>query len=183
MKILAIQGSLRAGSSHRKLLKSILARLPEGVAGEIAELHGIPLYDGDVEARGLPDAVEALRGKIREADGIIISVPEYNYSFSGVLKNALDWASRSPEQPFKGKPAGIVSTSSGLYGGVRAQLHLRQTLQYLEAVTMPKPELIVPQGQLKFDEAGNLTDEKTMKAVEVFTEAFVGWAKKMKNAE
>lgn len=183
MKILAIQGSLRVGSNNRKLLKEIIEHLPVGVKGEIAELHDIPLFNGDVHAKGFPVSVDELRDKIRQADGVIISVPEYNYSFSGVLKNALDWASLAPQQPFNGKPVGIVSTSSGMFGGVRAQGHIRQVLQYVEAITMPKPEVIVPQGQLKFDEAGKLTDEKTLKAIEAFTTAFVGWVTKMKSAE
>jgi len=183
MKILAIQGSLRVGSNNRKLLKIVLEHLPSGVTGEIYELNEIPLFNGDVYDKGFPDPVDRLREKVRMADDIIISTPEYNYSISGVLKNAIDWASLAPQQPFKGKPVGIVSTSSGLFGGVRSQGHIRQVLQYLECVTMPKPELIVPQGQLKFDEAGKLTDEKTMKAVEAFTTAFVGWVTKMKNAE
>ncbi len=180
MHILAIQGSLRAGSTHRKLIKAIIDHLPVGVTAELYELHNIPIYDGDVEAKGLPDEVESFRKKIRHADGILIAAPEYNYSIAGVLKNAIDWASRPPQQPIAGKPVGIVSTSSGLFGGVRGQNHLRQVLQALDCVTMPKPELIVPQGQTKFDEAGKLTDEKTLRAVEIFVTAFMAWVGRFK---
>jgi len=180
MKLLAIQGSLRTGSSNRKLLKVILDHLPDGVTGEIAELHDIPLFNGDVHAKGFPESVDELRDKIRAVDFVVISVPEYNYSVSGVLKNALDWASLAPQQPFKGKPVGIVGTSSGMFGSVRAQGHVRQVLQYVEAITMPKPEVIVPQGQLKFDEAGKLTDEKTQQAVENFVASLVLWVERFK---
>ncbi len=179
MHILAVQGSLRAGSNNRRLLKVVLDHLPVGVTAELYELHNIPLYDGDIEAKGLPDAVVEFRNKIHHANGILIATPEYNYSIAGVLKNALDWASRPPQQPFAGKPVGIVSTSSGIYGGVRGQSHLRQVLQYLEAIAMPKPELIVPQGQAKFDEAGKLIDEKTLKSLENFVPAFVKWVERL----
>jgi chromate reductase len=180
MHILAINGSLRAGSNNRKLLNAVLGQLPANVKAEIFDLHRIPLYDGDVEAAGLPDTVLEFRDRIHAADGLLIAVPEYNYSIGGVLKNAIDWASRPPQQPFAGKPVGIISTSSGLYGGVRAQSHIRQVLQYLECVPMPKPELIVPRGQEKFDAEGNLTDEKTLQAVENFVPAFIGWMERMK---
>jgi len=116
MNILAISGALRKGSTNTALLRAVKELAPEGMAIEIATMHGIPLYDGDVEAAsGKPEAVKALDAKIRAADGIIIATPEYNFSVPGVLKNATDWLSRG-DNPFKWKRIGVVGASAGYWG-------------------------------------------------------------------
>jgi len=173
MQIIFIVGSLRRESFNLKLAKVAAGMLPEGVTGEVATLHDIPLYDTDLEAEW-PVAATTLREKIRGADGVVIVTPEYNYSFSGVLKNALDWISRPPAtQPFNGKPTAIMGASGGLYGTVRAQGHLRQVLQFLNAATMPKPEFLLGQAQTKFDAEGNLNDAKAKEQLGKFMEEFV----------
>ena len=177
--ILGINGSLRRESFNRKLLKAVVELLPEGVTIEVFELHDIPLYNGDVEAEGLPEAVVAFREKIRGADAILIATPEYNYSVAGVLKNAIDWASRPPDPPFNGKPVAIMGASPGAYGTVRAQGHLRQVLQCLNTRTMPRPEFMLSSAQEKLNASGNLTDEKTRKLLSAFLSAFIEWIKQV----
>ncbi len=175
MKILAISGALRAHSSNTGLLRALEACSPSSVEIEIATLHGIPLYDGDVEvASGKPDAVLNLDKRIRAADGIIIATPEYNFSIPGVLKNATDWLSRGGS-PFKWKRVGIVGSADGVLGTGRAQYHLRQNLQGLEAVVMPKPELFVGNCSKKFSVGGELTDEVTRAHAEKWLAAFIHW--------
>jgi chromate reductase len=131
LNILAITGSLRAQSSNTGVLKAMKAACPAGVTLDIATLHGIPLYDGDLEARdGKPAAVAALDARIRAADGVIIATPEYNFSIPGVLKNATDWLSRGGS-PLKWKRTGVVGAADGPLGTGRAQYHLRQNLSLI----------------------------------------------------
>jgi chromate reductase, NAD(P)H dehydrogenase (quinone) len=177
MKLLAISGALRKGSYNTALLRAARTLAPSDVTIEIATLHGIPLYDGDAEAaHGKPEAVLDLDAKIRASDGIVIATPEYNFSFPGVLKNATDWLSRG-NNPFKGKRVGIVGASIGVLGTARAQYHLRQNLQGLEALSMPKPELFVAAAKTKFDADGNLTDAATAEKVSAWLAAFAVFAR------
>ena len=142
---------------------------------DVATLHGIPLYDGDWEiAHGKPEAAVALDERIREADGLIIATPEYNFSVPGVLKNATDWLSRGGN-PFKWKRTGVVGASAGPVGTARSQYHLRQNLQALEAIIMPKPEIFVANSATRFDADGRLTDEATGKVIETWLAAFKDW--------
>lgn len=174
MKILAITGALRKDSTNTLLLKAVKELAPPEMAIEIATLHGIPLYDGDEEDKhGLPSSVKALQDKVRAADGIIIATPEYNFSVAGVLKNGLDWLSRSGN-PFKWKPVGVMGASGGPVGTARAQYHLRQNLIGLEAITMPKPEIFVGNADTKFTH-GKLTDEATKQVIVTWLAAFKGW--------
>jgi chromate reductase len=178
MKILAISGALRKGSHNTALLHALAAEAPAAMEIEIASLHGIPLYDGDDEAAsGKPEAVSLLDQRIRAADGIIIATPEYNFSIPGVLKNATDWLSRGGS-PFKWKRVGVAGASTGPVGTARAQYHLRQNLQGLEAIVMPKPEIFVSFADKKFDTQGKLTDEATRKVVGVWLAAFGEWVEK-----
>lgn len=178
MNIIAISGALRKGSTNTALLRAVKALAPEGMAIEIATLHGIPLYDGDAEdATGKPETVTALDKRIRAADAVIISTPEYNFSIPGVLKNATDWLSRG-DVPFKWKPVGVMGASSGPVGTARSQYHLRQNLQALEAIVMPKPEIFVGNAPSKFDKDGHLTDEATKKVIGFWLEAFAQWIKR-----
>jgi len=175
MTILGIAGSLRKGSFNSSLLRAAVELAPGDVAVSLCELSSIPLYNGDVEADSLPQSVVELREQIRQADAILIATPEYNYSIPGVLKNSVDWASRPPDQPFDGKPVGIMGASAGLYGTVRAQNHLRQVFQCLNAFVMPKPEMMVARAQEKFDAEGRLIDEKTREQLGRFVKAMVEW--------
>lgn len=174
MNILAIAGALRKDSYNTQLLRAVKELAPEGMNIEIVTLHGIPLYDGDEEDRhGLPVSVKALQEKVKKADGIIISTPEYNFSVPGVLKNGTDWLSRSGN-PFKWKRVGVMGASQGPVGTARAQYHLRQNLVGLEAITMPKPEIFVASADRKFTH-GKLTDEETKKVIATWLAAFRDW--------
>jgi chromate reductase len=175
LNILAISGALRKASTNTALLRAVAAAAPPDMKIEIATLHGIPLYDGDWEiAHGKPEAAVALDGRIREADGVIISTPEYNFSVPGVLKNATDWLSRDGN-PFKWKRVGVIGASGGPVGTARSQYHLRQNLQALEAIVMPKPEIFVANSASKFDQEGKLTDEATRKVISTWLSAFRDW--------
>jgi chromate reductase len=175
MKILAISGALRKGSTNTALLHTVKKLAPEGLEIEIVTLHGIPLYDGDVEAeKGIPDGILTLKERIRAADAVIIATPEYNFSIPGVLKNATDWLSRDGN-PFKWKRVGVMGASGGPIGTARSQYHLRQNLQGLEAIVMPKPEVFVTNSASKFDEKGDLNDEPTRKAIETWLKHFKEW--------
>ena len=177
-KIIAISGALRKASTNTGLLRAIKELAPAHVVFEIATLHAIPLYDGDDEAlHGKPEAVKALDEKIRSADGIIISTPEYNYSFPGVLKNATDWLSRGGS-PFQAKRTGLVGAADGMLGAARAQLAFRQNLQGLQAIVMPKPEVFAGNASQRFDAEGNLKDQELRKHLGVWLTAFLDWVEK-----
>ena len=177
MNLLAITGSLRKDSFNTQLLRAVKELAPQEMTIEIVTLHGVPLYDGDEEDKhGVPASVKALQEKVKQADGIIISTPEYNFSFPGVLKNGLDWMSRSGN-PFKWKRVGVMGASEGAIGTARSQYHLRQNLVGLEAITMPKPEIFVAFAPKKFAE-GRLTDEATKKLIATWLAAFKDWVKR-----
>jgi chromate reductase len=139
LKVLAISGSLRAGSYNTAALRAAQELAPEGMSIEIAGIGDFPLYNHDIQLAGFPAQVTALAGRMRAADALLIASPEYNYSTSGVLKNAIDWLSRLPEQPFAGKPIALMGASMSLLGAVRAQYHLRQSFVLLDALPLNKP--------------------------------------------
>jgi chromate reductase, NAD(P)H dehydrogenase (quinone) len=175
MKIIAISGALRRGSTNTGLCRALGDVAPIGVSVEVATLHGIPLYDGDLEAAsGKPEAVKALDAKIRAADGIVIATPEYNFSVPGVLKNATDWLSRGGS-PFKWRRMGIIGAADGPLGTGRSQYHLRQNMQGLEAIVMPKPEFFAGNNSQKFDKDGNLTDADSRKRLGQWLESYVAF--------
>jgi chromate reductase, NAD(P)H dehydrogenase (quinone) len=177
MRLLAITGALRKDSYNTQLLRAVNELAPPEMAIEIVTLHGVPLYDGDEEDKhGVPASVKALQDKVREADGVIISTPEYNFSVPGVLKNGLDWMSRSGN-PFKCKRVGVMGASEGAIGTARSQYHLRQNLVGLEAITMPKPEIFVALAPTKFAR-GKLADEATKKIIVTWLNAFKDWVKR-----
>ena len=178
-KILGISGSLRRASSNTGLLRALQSMAPGHATVEIATLHGIPLFNEDDEAAsGRPEAVQALQERIRNADGVVIACPEYNFSFTGVLKNANDWLSRGGS-PFRWKRVGIIGAGGGQFvGTARAQYHLRQNLQALQAITMPRPEVFVNHNEEKFDADGNLTDAETQRYLAKWLEAFLEWVEK-----
>ncbi len=140
----------------------------------------IPLYNEDVRAEGYPPSAQRLREQIRAADALLLVTPEYNYSMPGVFKNAIDWASRPPEQPFAGKPAAIMGASGGRIGTARAQYHLRQSLVFLGVLPINKPEVMIGSAQNVFDEDGRLTDEPTRKIIVELLVALRDWTLKLK---
>ena len=179
MNLLGLSGALRKASTNTGLLRALQALAPAAVTIEIVTLHGIPLYDGDAEeAHGKPQSVKDLDARIRAADGIIIATPEYNFSIPGVLKNATDWLSRGAA-PFRWKRLGLVGASAGPFHGTgRSQYHLRQNLQALQAIVMPRPEVFVNHNEKRFDAGGNLTDEETRKHLASWLTAFIEWVEK-----
>ncbi len=175
MKIIAISGALRKASTNTGLCRALGEVAPEGISVEVATLHGIPLYDGDLEAaEGKPDAVRVLDTKIRSADGIIIATPEYNFSVPGVLKNATDWLSRGGS-PFKWRRVGILGAADGPLGTGRSQYHLRQNLQAMEAIVMPKPEFFAGHNSQKFDADGNLTEDDSRQRLTKWLASYVAF--------
>ena len=180
MKILAIQGSLRAGSYNRMALHAAREVLPAGVSMEMVEIKDIPLFDGDDFAKGFPPAVAALREKVRAADGVLFGSPEYNFSVSGVLKNTIDWVSRGADQPFNYKPIAIISATMGPVGGARSQYEIRKIFVFLGGQVLQKPEVFIGVAQTKFDAAGKLTDEPTRKVLTDQMLAFQDWITRVK---
>jgi chromate reductase, NAD(P)H dehydrogenase (quinone) len=159
INVLAICGSLRAGSYNRAALRTAIELKPPGMTIETADIGSLPLYNEDVRAQGFPAPVETLRRQIASADALLFVTPEYNYSMSGVLKNAIDWASRPPDQPFAGKPVAIMGAGAGMAGTARAQYDLRRCCVFLDMHPLNKPEVLIGQAQTKFDAEGRFTDE------------------------
>jgi len=159
LTVLGICGSLRKGSYNAALMRLAEELKPQGMTLKIAEIGSIPLYNEDVRAQGFPPPVETLRQQIKAADALLFACPEYNYSMSGVLKNAIDWASRPPEQPFAGKPIAIMGAGAGMAGTARAQAHLRQSCVFLDMHPLNKPEVLIGAAHTKFDANGNLNDD------------------------
>ena len=180
MKILAISGSLRAASYNRMALKAATELAPAGLTIETAEIKDLAMFDGDDFAKGFPANVVALREKIRAADGLLIAGPEYNYSVSGALKNAIDWLSRGNDQPFAYKPIAIMSATMGPVGGARMQYDLRKIFLFLQGQVLQKPEVFIGLAQNKFDANGKLTDEATRKVMGDFMLAFQDWIPRVK---
>jgi chromate reductase, NAD(P)H dehydrogenase (quinone) len=180
--VLGIAGSLRRGSFNAALLRALPELAPSSMSidTEREAIGAFPLYNADVQSeQGFPAEVETLGERIRAADGVVIVTPEYNYSVPGVLKNAIDWLSRLSDQPFKDKPVALQSASPGLLGGARAQYHLRQTLVFVEALVLPKPEIFVTQASGKIDESGRLTDERTREMIAKQLAAFEAFIKRV----
>jgi len=183
VKLLGISGSLRRASFNTALLEAARGLAPEGVSIEVASIREIQLYDEDVRSVGYPAPVQAFREAIAAADGVLFVTPEYNYSVPGVLKNAIDWASRPPSQPFAGKPIAIMGASGGMSGTMRAQYHLRQVMVGLDAHAVNKPEIFVRQAPSLLDESGKLTDEPTRKLVRELVAALAAAAREVKAAK
>lgn len=181
-KILAFGGSLRKGSYSLMALKVVVKAMEEaGAEVELLDLndYSMPSYDQDVEDKGLPEAVEKFKAKIREADGLLISSPEYNHSLPGYLKNMIDWASRnSPElkDVFEGKVVGLVTSSDGSFGGIRARTAWLPIFATLGLLTYPT-QMPIPTAQDKFDESGNVTDDKLKERLTKFAQEFVDFTK------
>ena len=174
--ILGVSGSLRKASFNTGLLRAAQAAAPDWVDIEIYDIRDLPFYDGDLEAEGDPASVVAFKAAIQGADSIIFATPEYNWGTSGVLKNAIDWASRDrSDGSLMGKPATIIG-AGGRAGTARAQMQLHETLSETGALVMVKPGLQVQAfSPRQFDEDGNLVDEKTKELLASHLETFVRW--------
>lgn len=163
LNVLGIPGSLRSGSYNRALLEAAQEAAPEGIEITIFDLDTIPMYDPDIDNDDdRPAAARALKAAIAEADALLIATPEYNHGIPGVLKNAIDWASRpAGRSPLAGKPTAIMSVVTGMWGGIRAQSALRQVLHGTSTPVVARPEVLVSGARQKFDDEGRLTDEAT----------------------
>lgn len=181
LNVLGISGSLRKGSFNTSVLRTAMELAPAGMKITHQEIRDIPLYDEDVRSKGVPESVQKFRDAIAAADAILIVTPEYNYSIPGVLKNAIDWASRPPQQPFAGKPLAIMGASGGMSGTMRAQYHLRQVAVFLDMHVMNMPEVFVRKAQTLIDAEGKLNDEATKKAIGDQLVAFAAWSKRFKS--
>jgi chromate reductase, NAD(P)H dehydrogenase (quinone) len=173
-----IAGSLRAGSYNLALLRAAAEVLPPGVSLEIGRIDDIPLYNADVQSHGDPAPVARFKKQIEDADAFLIATPEYNYSVPGVLKNALDWASRPPKTCcLRRKPIGIMGCSGGDSGTMRGQLALRQMFVFTDSYAMLQPELRVPRAGEHFDQEGRLVDAELRERLGLFLFALVDWAR------
>src|SRR4051794_21022536 len=176
LRVLAFAGSLRTGSFNRSLVRAARELAPPDVTIDAFDLSGVPLYNGDVEAEGDPEPVAAFKQAIRGADALLIATPEYNHGVPGVMKNAIDWASRPPPQaPLDAKPVGILGASPGLTGTARGQSQLRQAFEFTNSFCMPQPEVLVFRAHEKFDAGGRLTDEKTREVLGRYLVALAAW--------
>jgi chromate reductase len=180
IRVFAFCGSLRKGSFNRMALRAAEELAPEGMSFDSCDIGEFPLYNEDVRQLGFPAAVENAREKIRAADAVLFVTPEYNYSIPGVLKNAVDWASRPPDQPFAGKPAAIMGASPSMLGSARAQYHLRQVCVYLNMFPVNHPEVLIAAADKKFDAEGRLTDEPTRKLIARLMEALSDWTERLR---
>jgi chromate reductase, NAD(P)H dehydrogenase (quinone) len=176
VNVLGISGSLRRDSYNRALLEAAQEVAPPGTEIDLFDLNAIPPYDGDVEAAGDPEPVSLLKAAIRSADALLIATPEYNYGIPGVLKNAIDWASRPPrESVLDAKPIAIMGASTGIGGTAEAQAQLRRVLMFPGAQTLSEPEVLVSRAAGRFDADLRLTAEGTRLAIEALLEALVEW--------
>ena len=173
VKILGIPGSLRKASFNRGLIRAAQQLLPPDASMEVFDLVGIPPFSEDDE-KNVPQKVTDFKAAIRRSDAILFATPEYNYSIPGVLKNAIDWASRPyGDSAWMGKQAGIMGASVGRMGTARAQYHLRQVFVYLEMDAINQPEVMVSNASEMFDAQGNLTHETSRKLIRQLLEALV----------
>jgi chromate reductase len=177
--ILGIAGSLRDGSYNRAALREAQKLVPSDAKLEIFELNGIPGFNQD-EEKNPPAKVVELKSRVRAADAILFVTPEYNYSIPGVLKNAIDWASRPyGDSAWNGKPVAVMGASVGIIGTARAQYHLRQVFVFLNMYPINQPEVMIGNSGERFDKEGNLTDEKTKDLIRQLLQNLVDWTRKL----
>jgi chromate reductase len=181
IKVLGFAGSLRKDSYNKALLRAARELVPEDAELEIFDLEGIPPFNQDREL-DQTEKVGEFKAKIRAADALLIATPEYNYSVPGVLKNAIDSASRPyGDNPFDGKPVAIMGASIGMLGTGRAQYHLRQSMVFLNMYPVNRPEVMVTFAQQKIDQSGRVTDEETRGKIQELLEALFTWTIRLKN--
>jgi chromate reductase, NAD(P)H dehydrogenase (quinone) len=184
ISVLGIAGSLRSGSYNRMLLRAAQEHAPDDLRLDVFELKGVPFFDADVERQGDPESVAALKRAIREADALLIATPEYQHSLPGVLKNALDWASRPPRDPALGrKPVAIMGATTGRYGTARAQSDLRKVLMYNDALVLQRPEVMVSNAKKAFDDGGVLVDEAAIRFLRQLLTNLAAWTRQVRGWE
>jgi chromate reductase len=174
--VLGFSGSLRRASYNTATLRAAQELLPAAMTLDLFDLTPLPLFNADLEADGVPDSVADFQRRIREADALLIATPEYNYSVSGVLKNAIDWASRGRPAPLDGKPMAIVG-AGGRVGTVRAQNHLRQIAVHNDMHVLNKPQILIARAWEQFDDAGRLTNEETRSKLHTLLIALADWTR------
>lgn len=180
MRVLGFAGSLRKASYNKAMLRAAVEVAPKDVELEIFDLEGIPPFNEDIE-KDPPAKVRQFKERIRAADAILIATPEYNYSIPGVLKNAIDWASRPyGDNALNGKPAAIMGASIGTVGTARAQYHLRQCCVFLNMYPLNQPEVMVPTAADKVDSQGNLTDPKSRQKIGEILQSLAAWTQKLR---
>ncbi len=160
LRVLGVCGSLRAKSYNRALLHAAIELVPpDMVIEEYIGIGDLPHYNADIDVEGGPPAVVSWRNAVRSADALLLAMPEYNFGPSGVLKNAVDWASRPPATSvLHGKPVALMGASTGMSGTARAQLALRQSFVFTQSLVLPAPEVLVSNAATRFDEDLRLTD-------------------------
>ena len=179
LRILGLAGSLRKASYNRALIRAAAELAPPDARVESYELDGIPPFNEDLEPSP-PAAVLELKRRIRAADALLIATPEYNYSIPGVLKNAIDWASRPyGDSAWAGKPAALLGATPGALGTARAQYHLRQVCVFLDVHVLNRPEVLIAQAHEHFDAQGRLTDEPTRERVRKLLQALCAWTRRL----
>ena len=181
LTIVAFAGSLRRASFNRGLVRAAVTVAPRGVRIEVLDLRPIPMFDQDLEDLGEPAAVAAFKQAIGRADALLVATPEYNHGMPGLLKNALDWASRPrASSPLIDKPVAIMGASSGRGSSARAQAQLRESFVFTGACVMPQPEVLVGQAASLFDADGELIDATTRDAVAELVAALVAWTDRLR---
>lgn len=179
-KILAFAGSLRKSSYNKALIRAAVELAPQNVAIEVFDLEGIPPFNQDLESTPVQRVIE-FKTKIKNADALLVATPEYNYSIPGVLKNAIDCASRPyKDNSLKGKPVAIMSASIGKLGGARAQYHLRQSFVFLNMFPVNQPEVILASAADNVDGEGRVTNEQTRTLIKQLIEGLVDWTNQLK---
>ena len=179
LKVLGICGSLRKASLNMAALRACGELLPAGMTLQITSIADLPMFNQDVFDAGLPEPAKRFRAAVSAADGVLIAAPEYNFSVSPVLKNAIDWASRPPNQSWQDKPVAIFSCSQGPLGGARVQYDLRRILGQLWAHVLPRPEVFIGSAPGKFDAQGKITDEATREFLTDLLAGFGPWITRM----
>jgi chromate reductase len=180
LKILGICGSLRKASLSMAALRACNDLMPAGLSMTIAQIGDIPMYNQDVFDAGIPAPAKRFYDELAAADGVLIASPEYNFSLPPLLKNAIDWVSKMPNQPFNNKPIAVFSASQGPLGGARVQYDLRRILVQLWGLVLPRPEVFIGAAQTKFDKDGKLTDEATKKFLADLVAGFKPWIERMR---
>ncbi len=184
LSILGVAGSLRRASYNRGLIRAAVELAPDGTSVTSWDLGEIPLFNADVEAVGDPPPVAAFKQAIARADALVIATPEYNHCVPGVLKNAIDWASRPARRSvLTNKPVAVLGASTGRGGTARAQAHLRDGLAYTNGFVLPLPEVLIDLAASKFDDDGNLLDEETRSEVRALLVSLTAWTRRLQLAQ
>lgn len=165
IRLIGISGSLRKQSYNSGALRAVGSLVPEGMTFDVADIADLPFFNADVEQAGFPDAVKAFRSRAAAADALIFAVPEYNFSLSGVLKNALEWLSRPPDPPTNGKACAVFGASVSPLGTARGQFHFRHVCVSLNMIVVNVPHVDIANAKAKFDAQSRLTDEASLTAL------------------